>query len=121
VSAAAANVIAMILLLIVSITALADASHAPRPWRIAPALLCGSTGFWLADRSLAFFEMATTAAQMPAKAYIPAVVVIAAAGTVAGLLWRLKERSRNAGLARQSAVIDTLLDSALKRARRVEQ
>lgn len=120
-SATAANVIAMVALLIVSITALADASHAPRQWRIAPAMLCGSTGFWLADRGLAAFEMAITAAQMPAKAYIPAVVVIAAAGTVAGLLWRLNQRPRMAGPGSQSAAIKTLLDSALKRARRIEQ
>ncbi len=111
---AVATSIAIAILLIVSIVAMADASHAPRLFRIAPALLCGSTGFWLADRTLAVFKMAATAAQMPVKDYMPAVVVIAAAATVCGLLWRLHARPL-------AATIETLLDACMKRAQRVDQ
>lgn len=120
-TAAVATSIAMVVLLIISIVALADASHAPRLFRVGPALLCGSTGFWLADRALTVFKMAATTAQMPVKDYIPAVVVVAAAATVAGLLWRLHTKPRPVSLRQQSATIETLLGAALKRAQRVDQ
>lgn len=87
-TAALATWIAMLALLLAGVVAMVDASHEQRRWRIAPAALCGSAGFWLADRSLAVLGIATTAAQVPAKAYIPAVVGLAAAATLAGLLWR---------------------------------
>jgi hypothetical protein len=94
VSAAAAISLAMGVLLLVSIVALVDASHAPRRWRIAPALLCCATAFWLADRTLASADMAVTLAQLPIKAYVPALVVLAMAATLAGLLWRLRAKPR---------------------------
>lgn len=93
-SAAFATWLAMLALLLAGIIALVDASHELRRWRIAPALLCGASGFWLADRSLAVLGMATTAAQVPAKAYLPAIVVLASAVTLLGLLWRHRNAPR---------------------------
>ncbi len=82
--------IAMACLVVVGIAALVDVSHLSRRWRIGPVLLCSSSVFWLADRLLYLYGMGTTIEQTPLRPYLPALVVMGAALTIAGLLARLQ-------------------------------
>lgn len=87
-SANLAILIAMGCLFAVGLVALIDASHLERRWRIGPILLCASSVFWFVDRLLLLGGEGVTIEQTPWRPYLPALVAMGCALTLAGLLWR---------------------------------